>query len=83
MIDVVSVAACLLSIAGKICVNNKSRWNFAFFIAGYVLWIAYNLLNTPNVPQVAMYVVYTALSVQGWIKWKGNEHHEEDKMPLR
>lgn len=70
MFDLISLVACVLSIAGKICVNHKNRWNFVFFVGGYVMWLVYNFINTPNIPQVIMYVVYTILSMQGWVKWR-------------
>lgn len=67
---IVSVIACILSIAGKICVNYKKRINFALFMTGYVLWIVYYACTTPNIPQMVMYIVYAALSVHGWLKWR-------------
>lgn len=68
--EAVSIVACVLSIAGKVCVNYKKSANFVLFMAGYVLWLVYYACTTPNIPQMVMYAVYAGLSVHGLIKWR-------------
>lgn len=68
--DLLSIVACAFSILGKVSVNHKWRVNFVFFVIGYAVWITWNITTTPNIPMLVMYVVYTALSVDGWFKWK-------------
>ena len=76
--DLISVIACVFSVLGKISVNHKWKINFFFFVAGYVAWITWSLMTEPNMPLIVMYVIYTALSVDGYLKWRKDDKHEED-----
>lgn len=71
--DVLSAVACMFSILGKICVNRKSKANFVFFVVGYAAWVTWSITTSPNWPMITMYIIYTGLSVYGWIKWKQEE----------
>lgn len=68
-IGVVSFVALVLSLAGNALINFRKRIGFFVWIASNVAWIAVNLMGVPNWSQIAMFVVYVALNVHGWIAW--------------
>ena len=68
-IDVMSFVALVLSLAGNALINFRKRIGFFVWILSNVAWIAVNMMGTPNWSQIAMFVVYTALNVHGWMKW--------------
>lgn len=71
--DFLSIVACVFSVLGKISVNHKWKANFVFFILGYIAWITWSITTVLNVPMITMYIIYTALSIDGWFKWKRME----------
>lgn len=77
--DILSIIACVFSILGKISVNHKWKVNFLFFVLGYAAWITWSLTTTPNVPMIFMYLVYTALSIDGYIKWRKDDASKKGK----
>ena len=68
-IGIMSFVALVLSLAGNALINFRKRIGFFVWILSNVAWIAVNMMGTPNWSQIAMFVVYTALNVHGWIKW--------------
>ena len=76
-IGIVSFVALVLSLAGNTLINFRKRIGFPVWIASNVAWIAVNLMGTPNWSQIAMFVVYMALNVHGWISW-GRKSRDRD-----
>ena len=70
VINVVSLVALVLSLSGNILINFKKRFGFVVWFLSNVCWIVVNLLGKPNWLQIIMFIVYMALNVQGWLKWK-------------
>ena len=68
-IGIMSFVALVLSLAGNALINFRKRIGFFVWILSNVAWIAVNMMGTPNWSQIAMFVVYTALNVHGWMKW--------------
>ena len=68
-IDVMSFVALVLSLAGNALINFRKRIGFFVWILSNVAWIAVNMMGTPNWSQIAMFVVYMAMNVHGWMKW--------------
>ena len=65
-----SICAMVCSLAGNYLVNCKKRIGFIVWIVSNVLWILVNLLGSPNISQIVMFLVYMALNVQGWWMWR-------------
>lgn len=71
-IGIVSFVALVLSLAGNALINFRKRIGFFVWIASNVVWIAVNLMGIPNWSQIAMFLVYVALNIHGWITWGKN-----------
>lgn len=69
LIDIVSVLALLFSLGGNLLINLQRKIGFVVWAISNVLWIAVNLMGEPNVPQIAMFVVYTGFNIHGLISW--------------
>lgn len=69
-LNIVSLVALAFSLGGNVLINYQKRMGFMVWIISNLLWIAVNLLGTPNWSQIAMFIVYIALNVQGMLKWK-------------
>ena len=72
-IDVMSFVALVLSLAGNALINFRKRIGFFVWILSNVAWIAVNMMGTPNWSQIAMFVVYMAMNVHGWVSWGKDE----------
>ena len=68
-VGIVSFVALALSLSGSALINFRRRVGFPVWIASNVAWIVVNMMGTPNWSQIAMFVVYMAMNVHGWIKW--------------
>lgn len=68
-IQIVSVLALIASLAGNTLINFKKKVGFIVWILSNILWIAVNLMGTPNVSQIIMFIVYMALNVHGYVTW--------------
>ena len=64
-----SILSLVLSLTGNILVNCRKKEGFLVWVVANFLWIAVNLLGETNWPQHAMFVVYIALALQGYIQW--------------
>lgn len=69
---ILSSIATMLSILGNFLIIKKKRIGFISWIISNILWIIVNLISIPNIPQIIMFLVYTGISIYGWIKWKQN-----------
>lgn len=69
MINLLSVAALLLSLFGNLLINNRCRAGFVVWFLSNIAWIAVNLLSTPNWSQIAMFATYMCFNAQGWWNW--------------
>ena len=69
MLNLVSFIALVLSLSGNVLINFKKRAGFVVWFASNVLWVAVNLIGTPNWSQIAMFVVYMAFNVHGFLRW--------------
>ena len=65
-VGIVSFVALALSLSGSALINFRRR-------IGFFVWIAVNLMGTPNWSQIAMFVVYMAMNVHGWVSWGKDE----------
>ena len=72
-VGIVSFVALALSLSGSALINFRRTAGFFVWIASNVAWIAVNLMGTPNWSQIAMFVVYMAMNVHGWVSWGRNE----------
>lgn len=68
-IQIMSVLALIASLTGNTMINLKKKAGFIVWIASNVMWIVVNLMGTPNIPQIAMFIVYMALNVHGYVTW--------------
>jgi nicotinamide riboside transporter PnuC len=69
---ILSLIATILSLLGNFLIIKKKRIGFISWIISNILWIIVNLISIPNIPQIIMFLVYTGISIYGWIKWKQN-----------
>lgn len=69
MLNIISVVALIFSLGGNILVNFKKRIGFPTWIISNFLWVLVNLIGTPNISQIIMYMVYIILNIQGYTKW--------------
>lgn len=69
---ILSLIATTLSLLGNFLIIKKKRIGFISWIISNILWIIVNLISIPNIPQIIMFLVYTGISIYGWIKWKQN-----------
>ena len=72
-VGIVSFVALALSLSGSTLINFRRRAGFFVWIASNVTWIVVNLMGTPNWSQIAMFVVYMAMNVHGWVSWGKDE----------
>ena len=72
-IGIMSFVALVLSLAGNALINFRKRIGFFVWILSNVAWIAVNMMGTPNWSQIAMFVVYMAMNVHGWVSWGKDE----------
>ena len=70
-VGIVSFVA--LALSRSALINFRRRVGFPVWIASNVAWIAVNLMGTPNWSQIAMFVVYMAMNVHGWVSWGKDE----------
>ena len=70
MIDILSITALILSLAGNLLINYKKRIGFIVWLLSNILWIAVNLLGKPNVSQIIMFIVYIGFNVHGFLNWR-------------
>lgn len=70
VVTVLSIFGLVSTISGNVLINFRRRIGFLVWIIGNVLWILVNVFGTFNVFMVIMYVLYAALNVDGWIRWK-------------
>ena len=64
-----SFAALACSLGGNVLVNCRRQSGFVVWIASNMLWIAVNISGEPNWCQVAMFIAYVCLNVQGFVNW--------------
>ena len=69
LVNILSAFALIFSLSGNILINYKKKIGFIVWIISNILWIAVNLAGEPNWCQIAMFIVYMALNVQGWLAW--------------
>lgn len=69
LLCLLSIVSLVLSISGNILVNFKKKIGFLVWIASNFSWIAVNLLGETNWPQIAMFIIYMGLNIQGYIQW--------------
>lgn len=72
-VGIVSLVALALSLSGSALINFRRRAGFLVWIASNVAWIVVNLMGTPNWSQIAMFAVYMAMNVHGWVSWGKDE----------
>lgn len=55
--------------------KKKGNWRAGFVVwtIGNVLWIAVNLIGTPNIAQIVMFAAYALLNIDGLRRWKGGQ----------
>lgn len=70
MIDILSINALILSLAGNLLINYKKRIGFIVWLLSNILWIAVNLIGKPNISQIIMFVVYIGFNVHGFLNWR-------------
>jgi len=68
---IISIIATVLSITGNIFVNRKNRIGFIIWNIANVLWV-YIAWVSRNYPQALMFLTYSFLNLEGWMKWKKN-----------
>lgn len=73
IVNVLSTVALILSLGGQFLLSKKTKVVFPIWIASNVCWIAVNILGTPNIQQILMYVVYTAMNLYSWYSWRKDE----------
>ena len=69
MTEILSPIALALSLYGNLLINSKKRIGFAVWGISNILWIAVNLLGTPNWSQIAMFMVYMGFNIHGFVNW--------------
>lgn len=60
-----------LSIAGGVLNVLKNRWGFVLWIAANLAWIVVDVVYGLWA-QIPVWVVFTAISVWGFVKWSGD-----------
>lgn len=73
MVSTLSTIALILSLGGQFLLSKKTKIVFPIWILSNVCWIAVNLMSEPNVQQIIMYVVYTAMNCYSWYSWRKDE----------
>lgn len=61
--------AAIMSIAGNVLVVKKKAAGFAVWTLGNAIWIALAAVRR-DWPQVALFVVYSALNLWGLVAWR-------------
>ena len=68
-VNTLSFIALCCSISGNLFINFRKRIGFIVWIISNVLWIAVNFMQSFNISQVAMFVMYIGLSIHGYATW--------------
>ena len=84
-IQIMSVLALIASLTGNTMINLKKKAGFIVWIASNVMWIVVNLMGTPNIPQIAMFmeVVLMVEEVVIVLSFEGAEVWSRSVCPLR
>ena len=70
MVGIFSTIGLILAITGNLLINHKNRLGYIVWIVSNVFWITVNILNAePNIQQIIMFSIYTALNIHGLVKW--------------
>lgn len=73
MIQILSTIATVLSVGGNFLLAKQIKWVFPIWIVANVMWIGIILATSVNLPQLAMYAIYTGTSVWSWLSWNNKE----------
>ena len=70
MLEYISWLALAFSLFGNVLIAQQKRSGFTVWIVSNALWIIVNIVGTPNIPQILMYIVYSATNIYGFMNWK-------------
>ena len=78
---ILSVLAAFFSILGNVLIAFKKRISFLIWIIGNLLWIWESIIDSLNIPLIAMNSVYLFLNLISYREWRKNKevHKALDK----
>ena len=81
MMILLSILAALFSVFGNILIIFKKRIAFAIWGIGNVLWVWESIIDSLNIPLIAMNVIYFGINCAAYYEWSKNKetHKAIDK----
>ena len=78
---ILSILAAFFSILGNVLIAFKKRISFLIWIIGNLLWIWESIIDSLNIPLIAMNSVYLFLNLISYREWRKNKevHKALDK----
>lgn len=73
MITLLSILAALFSVFGNILIIFKKRIAFAIWGIGNVLWVWESIVDSLNIPLIAMNVIYFGINAVAFYEWRENK----------
>lgn len=73
MITLLSILAALFSVFGNILIIFKKRIAFAIWGIGNVLWVWESIVDSLNIPLIAMNVIYFGINAAAFYEWRENK----------
>lgn len=78
---ILSVLAATFSILGNILIVFKKRIAFVIWAIGNVLWVWESIIDSLNIPLIAMNIIYFGINAVAFYEWSKNKeaHKALDK----
>ena len=73
MVLVLSILAAAFSILGNILIVFKKRIAFVIWAIGNVLWVWESIIDSLNIPLIAMNVIYFGINAAAFYEWSKNK----------
>ena len=74
---ILSILAAFFSVLGNVLIAFKKRIAFLIWIIGNLFWIGESIIDSLNIPLIAMNGIYLALNLISFREWrKNNEGHK-------
>ena len=73
MVLVLSILAAAFSILGNILIVFKKRIAFVIWAIGNVLWVWESIIDSLNIPLIAMNVIYFGINAVAFYEWSKNK----------
>jgi nicotinamide mononucleotide transporter PnuC len=78
MVAYLEMISAIISVVGTLLVINKNKNGFLIWVVGNTLWTVYGII-TRQYFFLAQYIIYTVISIFGFIKWLKEDKKSKSK----